>query len=171
MPVIVDGYNLLHAWQAVPDSPEGLGRSMLCRLLGDWSERIATPVTVVFDGATPPPELAAQLGDPRVCVIYSAPQIADAVINELVKQDSAPRRLEVVSSDRDIQQSARRRNAQVIESDPFARRVMRDLARERGPTGGDEPTAKKAGLTPEQDRGWLETFGIDPDAEEPFEHP
>lgn len=170
MPVLIDAYNLLHAWQADPSAPEGLGRAMLCRLLGDWSARRGKRVTAVFDGAAPPKELAAQLGDARIQIVYAAPRTADAVIADLVGQSSAPRRLLVVSSDHEVQRAAKRRQAAFTDSVPFAERLLRDLARPGSPATPDVKQQPEA-ADDAQRRAWLAEFGVDPDSDDLFEHP
>ena len=68
---------------------------------------------------------------------------ADELIEELIRADSAPRRLVVVSSDHRIQRAARRRRAKAVDSDVWyaelvrARRErQRSLGRCAGPAGG-----------------------------------
>ncbi|MCK6483099.1 MAG: NYN domain-containing protein [Phycisphaerae bacterium] len=171
MPVLVDGYNLMHAAQASPHGSELTGRGLLCRLLGDWSQRRGEAVTIVFDGAAPAPGLAEQLGDSRITVRYSADRTADALIAEQIAASSAPRRLLVVSSDREVQRAARRRGAAIAESPAFVAQMMRELADDR-PAGADrEPSDKRRGVEGARRDEWIERFGFDPQGEEPFEHP
>lgn len=171
MPVLIDGYNLMHAAQASPHGSELIGRGLLCRLLGEWSQRCGEPVTIVFDGAAPTPGLAEQIGDPRITVRYSADRSADALIAELIAASSAPRRLLVVSSDHEVQRAAKRRGASVAESPAFVARMKRDLTDDRPAAPDREPPAKRRGVEGEHRDKWMEQFGFDPQAEEPFEHP
>src|SRR5947207_2370868 len=128
MPVLIDGYNFLHAFRDSRWGSPAVGRAMICRLLGDWSAATREVVTIVFDGMRPEDPVADQLGDPRITVHYSGgARIADAMIAELIAASSAPRRLQVVSSDREVQRSAQRREAGVVPSLEFCARLVRDL--------------------------------------------
>jgi len=172
MPVLIDGNNLLYAAQADPRGPDALGRFGLSRMLGEWSERTGQRVTIVFDGTSPPRDLAGQLGDPRIRVIYSGAGVtADARIAELLDRDSAARRMLVVSSDREVQAEARRRRASAIRSEDFVAKVRREMQSPRGPAGGDDPAEKTRGLEADGLDAWLEEFGLDSSGSPPLEHP
>jgi predicted RNA-binding protein with PIN domain len=116
-------------------------------------------VHVVFDGPAPPPPLAQQIAHPAIRVSYSGAGVsADAVLNNIIESDSAPRRLVVVSSDREVASAARRRRARDVRSDEFWRAVRRDLAR---PEPSEiEPDEKRAGLDPGATDVWLSEFGF-----------
>jgi len=160
VPVIIDGNNLLYAARAAEDERLLVGRAMLCDVLGRWAERRRQAVCVVFDGATPRAALARQIAHPAIQVLYSgAGKSADAVVVEMIKASSAPRRLTVVSSDRVIAQAARRRRATALSADAFWVMVRRDLARPlRRPS---EPEEKEAGLNPDARQQWLREFGFE----------
>ena len=158
MPVIVDGNNLLHfARQAEQEGPL-LGRSLLCHKLGQWAQRRKERVHVVFDGPAPNRELAAQISGPIIQVSYSGSRTADAVLKSILENDSAARRLLVVSSDREIARAAKRRRAQVMRSDEFWALVRLDLARPMPERV--EPPEKWAGLEPAATDHWLREFGF-----------
>lgn len=160
MPTLIDGDNLLHAAQDMGDPDRLVGRSMLCRSLGEWAQRTGEQVHVVFDGAAPHSALAAQIGHPAIQVSYSGAGIsADSVIAGLLVSDSAARRLLVVSTDREVRQSARRRRARSMRSDDFWRRVQRDLQRPVATPA--EPDQKRCGTPPEEIEDWLRRFDAD----------
>jgi len=170
MPVLVDGYNLLHALRDSRWGTPAVGRAMLCKLLGDWSAATGEPVTIVFDGNRPEDAVAGQLGDPRIAVHYSGgTRNADVLIGEVVGASSAPRRLLVVSSDREVQRSARRREALVTTSQEFCGRMMRDLQADAARRSGD-PGIKGKALDKTSRDDWLRQFGFDPEDAPPFEH-
>lgn len=158
MPVLVDGNNLMFAARALHESGSALGRSMLCRILGEWSHRTGKRVHVVFDGPTPPPAQAAQLGGKLLTLTFGGSLSADEVIAELVRRDSAARRLLVVSSDRQVQRAARRRRAHFLRSDAFWVGMIRDL--ERPAPTRVEPPQKRVGLAEGESGDWLEYFGL-----------
>lgn len=158
--VLVDGNNLLHAaWNVEPERP--VGRSALCKTLGEWARRTGARVRIVFDGGSPNANLAAQIGDRDVATVFSGPGIsADELLIELIQEDSAPRRLLVVSSDREIATAARRRRAQCAGSVRFWERVLRTLA---SPAGDQElePPAKRAGADAADTAAWLREWGFE----------
>ena len=118
---------------------------------------------VVFDGPRPEralPEPAGGKNWPEV--VFSAPRSADEIIMERIAGDSAPRRLIVVSSDREIRRAARRRRCKIRISQDFAADVLRASARSARPAATPaEPPEKHEGLSPEQSKAWLEEFGLD----------
>jgi predicted RNA-binding protein with PIN domain len=134
------------------------GRSLLCRVLGMWAKRQAARVHVVFDGPAPPPGLAEQIAGTDLTVSYSGLQSADDVIRTRIAEDTAPRRLAVVSSDREIIRAARRRRARAIESEEFWEKIRAGPARRDD--GPGEPEAKQSGLDAPQTSDWLREFGF-----------
>jgi len=168
MPLLVDGYNLLYAFQQSRWGSDRVGRTALCRLLGDWTDSRSEPVTVVFDGAKPPDLLAKQLGDPRITVLYSGLRTADHVLVELIEGSTAPRRLRVVTGDHEIRAAAVRREAVAIQPAEFCAELCRPEVAEAGPPQGCERPEVAAGGDLEH---WLGEFGYDPASEPGFEHP
>ncbi len=161
MPVLIDGNNLLFAaLDADPERPPS--RSVLCLRLGQWARRTGEKVTVVFDGPTPPEGLAKQTSAPAVDVAYSESVTADEVLAELIEEDTAARRLVVVSSDREVARAARRRKAKSIRSEAFWAALLRELARPM--PRSLEPREKTEGLSGEdQAERWMRELGLDAD--------
>lgn len=160
MPVIIDGNNLLHAAREAEALSLLIGRSMLCDTIGRWALRRDERVHVVFDGPAPNAALAKQIGNPAINVTYSGAGVsADAVVVDLVENDSAARRLLVVSSDRAIIRVAKRRRARPVRSEEFWRMLKRDLARS-AVSYNREPEEKAGGLGPEVTEQWLDEFGL-----------
>lgn len=157
MPLIIDGYNVLHESDK-PSSLAGLDEALLCAALARSDLRSQCPV-VVCDGR-PKPLGFTESPSPGVSLIYSGPsRSADDVIIAMIEADSAPRRLIVASSDRVIRRAARRRRATSWTSVEFLRHLAGALG------GGPPPTDKPdvGNLSPEQVRHWLEQFGVDED--------
>lgn len=159
MAVLIDGNNLLFAaYDADPDRPPG--RERLCALLGQWSRRCGERVAVVFDGTAPASEFAEQLRKGGVETDFSGAGVkADAVIIARIAADSAPRRLLVVSTDREIARAARRRRAMPMRSDDFWALLSADLA--APPHVPLEPLEKRHGLGPDQTSEWLKELGLE----------
>src|SRR5262249_16598580 len=112
MAYLIDGYNLLYALGVLHDrmGPTGLRKARL-RPLGLLRAALgpdeASAVTVVFDAAKAPPGVSAEEDYGGIHVRFAVHQEeADDLIEELIRHDSAPRNLTVVSNDHRIQQAA-----------------------------------------------------------------
>jgi len=156
MPLLIDCYNVLHA--RMPGMLAGLDEVGLCFALGrsGWANE---RVTVVCDGNPKPLGLIESPVD-NVELVYSGQgRDADTVIIEMIGADTAPKRLTVVSSDREIQKAARRRRAKVLGSDQF----IAQLAASLSSGAGAPPTAKPSPgkLSDDDVNRWLERFGFD----------
>ena len=164
MSFLIDGNNLNFALVDAEGSP--VSRQRLCRMLapllaaGEW-------VCVVFDGPSPQAALATEIAG-QVHVEYAAPQSADQILVRLIRDDTAPRRLTVVSTDHVIRQAARRRRCRSVTSEEFASFVHR-LNRRRLPAGTEEPDEKTRGLSPQQVDQWLKEFQVKPPTEDESE--
>ena len=157
MPLLVDGNNLLYA---MADAGHQLSRAALTRMIAEFAGDRDT-AHVVFDGPEPPPDQARLIAQPgRVQVTYAAPRTADHVLIDRIGADSAPRRLTVVSTDREIRTAARHRRCISLRSDEFALAMIKALSRP-APPPPPEPDEKRTGLTPDQTAHWLREFGLD----------
>lgn len=172
MPYLIDGFNLFHAAQSVLPQGFDLGRSQLMGWLGRWTAATGEKLTIVWDGTSPPAQLAGQLGDKRISEIYAGgTETADERIAKMLRDDTGAREIGVVSNDREVQHSARRHGARVEECESFLKRVAKDMRRIRMKSSGREPDEKRRGLKAQDARDWLSEFGFDPDAPADFEHP
>lgn len=162
MRFLIDGYNLLFAvWPAE-------GRQLRAREWPRFRQRLldrlrqrhggsAEPVTVIFDASrapsAAPPEEDYKGVHVRFAVGYPS---ADDLIEELIRTDSAPSRLTVVSDDRRLRDAARRRGCQVTGCLDYFEGV------EHPPSPKEprnEPPPKPEGPSPEEVERWLEEFG------------
>jgi predicted RNA-binding protein with PIN domain len=165
MPLLIDGYNLLHASGILG---RGRGRGALARsreaLLNVLAESLPAgeiPRTVVvFDAHDPPWGLSRQ-ADHRGLTIYFASRHADAdtMIEELINAHSAPRKLVVVSSDHRVQRAAKRRRATAIDSDRWFGELMR--ARQEPSSSGEECLKPEGPFSPGEVEFWLRQFTSD----------
>lgn len=135
MALLIDGYNLLHASGILGRGvgPGGLERSRLA-LLNFVAESVPAQAlsgtTVVFDAAGAPPGLPHTLYHRGITVRFARDyDSADALIEELILADAAPRRLTVVSSDHRLHRAARRRKAKAIDSDRWYAETLRQRSR------------------------------------------
>ena len=159
MPFLIDGNNLLFAARDHdPERPPS--RSTLCAWLGNWARRTGERVAVVFDGPVPADPLAEQISDSDVNVTFSGAGVsADDVLIDAIESDSAPRRLTVVSTDREIARVAKRRRAQPVRSADFWAQVQRDLQRPPPPPPL-EPEEKRHGLTADDMEHWIRELDL-----------
>ena len=154
-PYLIDGNNLIYA---LADAGREVQRAGLCKLLEPLLAH--GRVTTVFDGPPPPGPMAKQIEATGVTVHYSSGRSADEVIIEQIQANSAPRRLTVVSTDREIRQAAKRRKCRSVTSQDFAVRLekLAEPPRRRGPS---EPPEKTEGLDGKHVAEWMKEFGYD----------
>lgn len=165
MALIIDGYNLLNVAGifASGGGPSTLERSRhaLLEVLADKvAPAEASRTTIVFDAKQAPPGLPRTAKYRGLTVKFAAKhQEADDLIEELIRADSAPRQLTVVSSDHRLQRAARRRKAVAIDSDVWFRQ-MAAAAHERENAGADCPDAKsQESPSADEVNAWLRRFG------------
>jgi predicted RNA-binding protein with PIN domain len=165
MAIVIDGYNLLHASGILgrgvgPGSLERSRSALLNFLAESLDERQLAQTTVVFDARESPPGLPRSVRHRGIMVCFAeSDSDADEVIERLIRADSSPRRLTVVSSDHRLHRAARRRNATPIDSERWYADVVRqriDRLRRKS------PVSKPAGPPSESEvRFWLRQFGLE----------
>jgi predicted RNA-binding protein with PIN domain len=171
MSTLIDGYNLLHVVGILGRGvgPGSLERSRLA-LLNFLAESLAAEeiahTTVVFDAHDPPPGLPQATKHRGLTVRYAVRyEDADSLIEELIRSDSAPRRLVVVSSDHRIQRAAHRRRAKAVDSDVW----FAEAIRQRQQRHQSQAAAENRPVVPllEEDVNyWVRQFGQEPAREE-----
>jgi predicted RNA-binding protein with PIN domain len=120
--LVVDGYNVTKSgYGALPLADQ---RARLIQGLGALAARTRAEVSCVFDGAVRPPAMPPA---PRgVRVLFSAPgETADDLIRRLVAAEPPGRPVVVVSSDREVADSARAAGAHPVASALLLRRLDR----------------------------------------------
>ena len=101
-------------------------------------------------------------GIPNLEVYFSGEHSdADSIIEQKIHDNTAPRSLMVVSTDRAIRAAAGRRKANAVRSDVFWIQLVSQLENRRKPAS--EPGAKRQGITDMETDHWLDYFGIDKD--------
>src|SRR5688500_15190902 len=110
--LLIDGYNLLHASDVfVSTGPPTLERTrtaFLNFLASTLGEKQCARATVVFDATQAPAGLPHALSFAGMSVLFSrGGQDADALLEDLLQGDRAPREMLVVSSDHRVQRAAR----------------------------------------------------------------
>lgn len=165
MSLIIDGYNLLHASGILG---RGIGRGSLERsrsalihfLVESLDEGQLAGTTVVFDAREAPRGLPRVVKHGGLTVRFADPHLAaDDVIETLIKADTAPRRLTVVSSDHRLHRAARRRKATAIDSDQWYSQILRErIERARRVSPSLKPSSP---ISEGEVRYWLGAFGLD----------
>ncbi len=176
--LVIDCYNVLYT--PMPAMLAGLDEAGLCHALSrtTWVQRTGG-VVVVADGKPKPlPDDrsgAVLTESPAVGVQleWSGPgRTADSVILRMVNEYTAPRRVIVVSTDREVRAKARRRRCRVWTSEQFITKLVEQLRRGGGAISGpppDRPRVPPEGLTPGEVEAWLEAFGIEDQSTAPPE--
>lgn len=160
MPFLVDGYNLYHAATRFSTDWAGLVPLKLCDLIAEDMQRLRDAAIVVFDGTRPRDQVTRIEPEGFVKLAYSGPyQEADDVIEDLIRRNSAPRRLIIVTSDRRIHKAARKRRAKSIKAQDYLLALIR---RASAPQPPKDPPEKRLGVPPGQLNQWLDLFDIDP---------
>ncbi len=149
MPLLIDGYNLLHvsgvfgrgtALTELHRSREALLACLASSL--EPAERSRT--TIVFDAAGAPPGLPQSFSYEGINVQFARdPGNADELLERLIEAHDTPRKLVVVSGDHRVQRAARRRRATAIDSDRWWADLQTD--RRRNETELPGPPQKPAG--------------------------
>ena len=127
MHYFIDGYNLIHADEALKRTAnkdlEGARNKLISMLVGYLSDK-KLQVTLVFDGRGRLAESDSVVPG-QLQVVYSpSPGTADELIVSTLQQSENPRAFIVVTSDMaDIGRNARALGAEVIESQHFIERL------------------------------------------------
>ena len=177
MTFLIDGYNLLFSLGLAGRRTEPKLFERAREQLLDWIHsahgKNVGAVTVVFDGVHAPEACAPLRDDRGLRVHFAVGQLADDLIEELIRADRHPERLTVVSSDHRIQNTARRRGCVVWDCAEYVDWVM-----DRGHTPPEppRPPAKPSELSEAEKALWMKEFGaIDDDPEvkkfnRPYKH-
>ncbi len=166
MPLLIDGYNLLHATGLFGrgQGPGGFERSrqaLLDFLAATLDESERNRTTIVFDSVDAPPGLPARWNQAGIEVRFARGYAsADELLEELIAADHAPRRLVVVSSDHRVQRAARRRRAVPMDSDHWHVAMLERRAARSSPEQGKSP-GPAAAATPAEMEFWLAEFAVD----------
>ena len=158
MPFIIDGYNLLHFIRKSDEDFESITDVALCHILDKFLKLVRDSGQLVFDGIGTPDKTGFD-NMTNIEVIFSGRDIeADTVIENKISANTAPKRLNVVSSDRRLRRAARSRKAIPVKCDVFWRNVQKQFSRKKSPA---EPRQKRQGLTEAETKQWLEYFDLD----------
>ncbi len=167
MPYLFDGYNLYHAMRKVSEEFASLTPKMMSAVLSEDLKGMKEKGIIVFDGRALRGDLESYKQMGPVTILYSGVKSdADTRIEELIKDNTAPKRLVVVSSDHRIKRAGRRRRAKILTSLEYIDALFYRLSR---PAPVREPKEKRLGVEQGQLDQWLDLFGIE--KEDPSDDP
>lgn len=172
--LIIDGYNLMHAWGLArgrygPGDLERLRERFLHQLANRLGDDDRSRATIVFDAGTLAPlDVPTEQTYKDMRILFARKdENADARIEQLVKEHSAPKQIRVVSSDRRLQIAARRRRGRFVTSEEFVLELEKHPQPATAPEISDELKAKSTGqLTEAETAEWLKLFQ-EPDEDKP----
>ena len=166
MPLLIDGYNLLHVTGIVGHGSDltALHRSreaLLQFLAASIEPAERSQTTIVFDAAGAPLGLPRTLVHDQITVEFARDYAdADTMLEELIAAHKSPRSLVVVSSDHRVQRAARRRRAKAVDSDRWYAELC--ASRKHARTLEVEPTLRPtATLSPREVAYWLGQFTVE----------
>lgn len=162
MPLLIDGYNLLHVTGIFgrtndPSALHGSREALLDYLAAAIDQKRRSQTTIVFDAAGAPPGLPKTVLHEGMTVHFARgyPD-ADAMIEELLERHAAPRSLLVVSGDHRVQRAARQRGAAWVDSDRWYSELRAEQA--RGRQARDAPVKPAGAPSPAEVDYWVDKF-------------
>ncbi len=164
MALLIDGYNLIHAAGIIgrgvgPGGLERARQALLNFLVETVKPSELSRTTVVFDAALAPKGLPRRVKYREIHVRFASDhEDADALLEELIAEDSAPRKLTVVSSDHRVQRAARRRRAIAVDSDIWFSGAIRERRTRQDPSSEKEDVKPPTPLGETEVRLWVEQF-------------
>ena len=160
MPVLIDGYNLYHYAKALyQEDGVALALPAFCRVVAEWTNQSKEKVLMVFDGNVPPPLRQNARSYGPVALEFTGQRCdADTAIELYIARSSAPKLLQVVSTDRRVRTAAKKRGCKVVTSDQFWLKMARKLTRKKAKP---EPRENTSGLLSHERDYWLKVFGLE----------
>ena len=163
MRYLIDGYNLLYQVgvihvQVGARALEKARVALLDRLAAALGDSAGDAV-VVFDARHAPPGTPRLSQHRGVQVHFTRREQADDLIEDLIAQARSPQDLTVVSNDRRIVDSARRRRCTVVECVDF----WESLGRPSTATPARANSPEKPEISQDEVQRWLDEFGGEDD--------
>jgi predicted RNA-binding protein with PIN domain len=156
--LIIDGYNLLRAVQNISEQTGGITDIQICYIISRYLTITKSRGTIIFDGIGPRDKTVFNNSANLEVVFSGKSKEADDIIEKLVLENSAPKSLTVVSSDRRVKAAANRRKAAAITSLDFWTEAVKKI--EQKMRKKSEPPAKYLGISAAETEYWLKVFGF-----------
>ena len=161
MDLLIDTWNVLHQCGVLPAESAGIGTAGLCKMIENSRWR-GDRVTLICDG-TPSDE--ANTGS-RYQTVFTGPfKSADDEIIERVAQSTAPKSILVVTSDREIITTIRKRGSLQMGASAFLLALVEDSHLPKTKT-----TRRPSGLSPKLAQEWRKQFGINAEVMETLQN-
>jgi uncharacterized protein len=159
LPYLLDGYNVYHAARKLSEESAHITTLTLCHWLAEDMQRLRDRAVVVFDGKKLRGQSMEVTPAGFVKILYSGPdRDADTDLELLIQQNTAPRRLTVVSSDNRVRKAARKRRCKLLKSLEYLEELIR--RQQTPPRRETEPIQKRRGLADGELPQWLDLFGL-----------
>jgi predicted RNA-binding protein with PIN domain len=150
--LLIDGHNLIAQVPGLsladPDDEQ-----KLVALLRTYAQRKRAKIVVVFDSGLPGGESRELSGGGVTAIFAGSHTIADRILIERIRELKRPSEWSVVSSDREVQQAADRREMLVRSSPEFASML---LAPPKRPA--NERPVMEDPLSKDEVNEWLQMF-------------
>ncbi len=156
--LIIDGYNLLRAVQNLLEQSSEITDVQLCRLIDEYLYRTKKRGQIVFDGVGPKDKSGFNNLRELEVKFSGTSREADDVIEKLIREDTAPRNLTVVSNDRRIKTAVNKRKATAADCVDFWTEVIKQLEKKKKKQV--EPQGKFYGISEAETEYWLREFGL-----------
>jgi len=168
MPVIIDAYNVLFAYRGMlgGDTIEST-REKLIGLLTYYQKLTREKMTLIFDGSHEITSWPRKEKSGNLDIIYADPDIeADDLINDIVAESHAKRRLTVISSDRKVRNFAHKNGAVSEPAGMFIEKVLKRVEKNEARKKNSEPREKYVGLSANDVSYWKRFLGLDKEENE-----
>ena len=150
MHYIIDGHNLIPKLGLRLDSMDD--ELELVSILQEFARLKRHKVEVYFDGAPAAQAGTRSIGTVRAHFVRLGQTADNAIRNRLNKMEKSAKNVTVISSDREVQGSAKINQAQYVSSDEFVKQVRDAL------TYAPKSTADDKKLSAREVDEWLELF-------------
>jgi predicted RNA-binding protein with PIN domain len=151
MPYLIDGHNLIPKLGLHLDDPND--EMELARILQDFARVRRQQVEVYFDGAPPGQAGMRKLGTVRAHFIRLGQTADSAIRARLTSMGKAAKNWTVISSDREVQSSAKIHQAQFISSEEFVKLLRTALSTSTQTSADEKPMSAR------ELEEWLHLFG------------
>jgi len=158
MPLLIDGYNLLRSIQKTVDDLHSITDLQMCLIIDRYCALKGEKGRIIFDGIGPKDKSGFDSVRNLEVFFTGAGVEADKVIEDMIRSNTAPKSLSVVSGDLRIKKAAKARKAVPVKSEVFWERIEKFLSRSLRPR---EPKEKRAGISEGETEQWMRFFGLD----------